>query len=503
MIGRVQKRGNDTGGLLTYLYGPGRQNEHLNPRLVAGWMPVAGLELPVRLDGGRDFSTLAGLLELPLALRREPVPDGFVWHCSLRAAEEDPELSDEVWKRTAEEVMHRTGLSSRDDEDAGVRWVAVHHGDRHVHLVAVLARQDGRPVRLHNSYYRIAEALRWAEQEYGLRVGAQADRTAPRRPTLVERKKALAAGWEEPARVTLRRIVEASAAVALTEQEFLEELERHGTRVRLRTDSCSAEATGYAVNLPADVDAEGEPIWFGGGKLAADLTLPKLRRRWVGLADAGQEVARFAVADAEQIVGHVANVATWAAQQLLAGGQDLDDVATAASSLFATAADVVPDVRLRRAADEFSRAARAQWGRVPEVGRGGRHVRVAAYLLSACRRVGSALRKVGRKLFQALRSLAETMAGIRSRQGLVLQADAARRALAEVSACTEADPYSAIDDTPVTATVPENAQIAQDIGLNARSAGTPTTVRTVPSGASRRPRSRGWKQGPAPRSRSR
>jgi len=40
------------------------------------------------------------------------------------------------------------------------------------------------------------------------------------------------------------------------------------------------EITGYAVALPEAVDPGGQPVFYGGGKLAADLTLPKLRRRW-------------------------------------------------------------------------------------------------------------------------------------------------------------------------------------------------------------------------------
>jgi hypothetical protein len=37
--------------------------------------------------------------------------------------------------------------------------------------------------------------------------------------------------------------------------------------------------TGYAVGLPHHRGRDGV-IWYGGGKLAADLTLPKLRGRW-------------------------------------------------------------------------------------------------------------------------------------------------------------------------------------------------------------------------------
>lgn len=38
--------------------------------------------------------------------------------------------------------------------------------------------------------------------------------------------------------------------------------------------------TGYAVAWPGDRDAAGHPVWYGGGKLAADLSLPKLLQRW-------------------------------------------------------------------------------------------------------------------------------------------------------------------------------------------------------------------------------
>jgi len=47
------------------------------------------------------------------------------------------------------------------------------------------------------------------------------------------------------------------------------------------------ELTGYAVALPESVDPGGSPTWFGGGKLAADLTLPKLRARWGVAVPAG------------------------------------------------------------------------------------------------------------------------------------------------------------------------------------------------------------------------
>ena len=40
------------------------------------------------------------------------------------------------------------------------------------------------------------------------------------------------------------------------------------------------EVTGYAVGMPGHTGKDGQVVWYGGGKLAADLTLPKLRARW-------------------------------------------------------------------------------------------------------------------------------------------------------------------------------------------------------------------------------
>ena len=40
------------------------------------------------------------------------------------------------------------------------------------------------------------------------------------------------------------------------------------------------QVTGYSVALPGDTTKDSGPVWYGGGKLAADLSWPKLRQRW-------------------------------------------------------------------------------------------------------------------------------------------------------------------------------------------------------------------------------
>ena len=104
----------------------------------------------------------------------------------MRAAPEDRMLSDAEWAQIARDVMARTGLSPHGQDDQGVRWIAVRHGPDHIHLVAMLARQDGARVSTWNTRYRVRDACIAAEQRYGLRSTAPADRTADRCPTRAE-----------------------------------------------------------------------------------------------------------------------------------------------------------------------------------------------------------------------------------------------------------------------------------------------------------------------------
>ncbi|MFF4241476.1 relaxase/mobilization nuclease domain-containing protein [Actinomadura geliboluensis] len=279
MIGKVL-RGVRVQGLLRYLYGPGANGEHRDPHIVAGFGDLADLEPAVRPDGSRDFRHLEGVLAQPLALLGERNYRKPVWHCAVRAAPEDPVLADEQWAQIAAEIMQQTGLVPAGDVDA-VRWIAVRHADDHVHLVATLARPDGGRPEVWNDGYRVRDACRTVEEWFGLRSTAPADRTAARRPKRGETEKAVRRGRPVPSRTFLHHKVQTAAAGASSEREFFERLQGDGVLVRRRFGQRTAgELTGYAVAAPGDVNADGRPVWYGGGKLAADLTLPKLRQRW-------------------------------------------------------------------------------------------------------------------------------------------------------------------------------------------------------------------------------
>ena len=260
MIGKVCPRGQDVAGLIRYLYGPGRREEHTDPHIIAGYRPADDLEPPLRADGSRDFRRLAGLLRLPHDALGTWGYARPVWHCSMRAAPEDRLLSDAEWAGIARDVMHRTGLCPRGQDDDAVRWIAIRHGPDHIHLVAMLARQDRTRPRIVNERYRVRDACLAAEQRYGLRSTAPADRTAARPPSRAETGKAARHGRGEPPRTTLRRHVATAAASAASAEEFFARLDQAGVLVRLRYSTRNpGQVTGYAVALPDDTARNGEP----------------------------------------------------------------------------------------------------------------------------------------------------------------------------------------------------------------------------------------------------
>ena len=307
MIAKVI-RGTCVQRLLAYLYGPGKANEHTDPHLVAGFAEPLEVEPGRRADGSPDLRRLTGLFLQPLAALKGSPYSKPVWHCAVRAAPDDRVLSDAEWAEVAAGIMHRTGLAP-DGDYLGVRWAAVRHAPDHIHIVATLARQDRIRPKVWNDFYRVREACHTAERRFGLRCTAPVDRTAAKRPTRAETEQAARRGWAETPRAALRREACAAAGSSGTVDEFFARLDQAGVLVRKRYSTVNPrEITRYAVGLPQHVSKTGGTIWYGGGKLAADLTLPKLRARWAAPAQerfgagipgvAARAVLRSRVADA-------------------------------------------------------------------------------------------------------------------------------------------------------------------------------------------------------------
>ncbi|GAA2938775.1 relaxase/mobilization nuclease domain-containing protein [Kitasatospora cinereorecta] len=278
MIAAIKPAGANTRGLLAYLYGPGQHDEHLDPHLVAAF---AMLGMP---DPGRDeHATLTELghhVDEPVRLRNsefgKPVTD-HVWHCPVRAAPEDRYLSDTEWGEIAQRIVQAAGIAPEGD-DLACRWIAVRHADDHIHILATTVREDGRRPKLHGSGVRVGDECRQIEEDYGLRRLKKGDRTAERRPTQAEMHKADRLGWEQTSRQWLQDRIRSAIPHATSAEELLAYLEADDILVKPRRGP-SGDLLGYAVGRPGDLNKDGEQIYHPGGKIAPDLTLPKLKAR--------------------------------------------------------------------------------------------------------------------------------------------------------------------------------------------------------------------------------
>ncbi|MET9038446.1 relaxase/mobilization nuclease domain-containing protein [Streptomyces mirabilis] len=366
MIPRIHQQGSNTLGLLHYLYGKGTHEEHIDPHLVASFDGMAP-------DPGRDPSVtkkdLQHILDQPLALiAADQRPDQHVWHCSVRAAPDDPILSDEQWGDIARRMVAATGIDPGDG--AGCRWAAVRHADDHIHIIATLVREDGRRPDHHRSGKRAQAECRLIEKELGLHQVAPGDGTAAKRATSAERHKAERQGRERPAREELRETVRRVVAGTASEEEFFDRLASAGLLIRKRVVP-SGDLLGYKVALPDDRNKDDEPVFYAGSTLAPDLSLPRICERWTlpteaaASADGSEpEQPALSAVTGPAFARRRATDATWqalliidhsddgtAAAQIAATGEILD--ALAKTSAAHTRAE------LREAAFAFERASRS------------------------------------------------------------------------------------------------------------------------------------------------
>ncbi|GGM24127.1 relaxase [Dactylosporangium sucinum] len=452
MITRVHRRGSRVGGLLRYLWGPGRAEEHVNPRLVAAWDgagELKTLEPPVTVNGKRDYRALTALLEEPVRAGHRP-PNKPVWHASMRLAPEDRDrvYTDAMWARMVREMLTEAGVATAVD-DPGLRWIAMRHGDDHVHIVATLVREDGRTNWLRNDYPLCVQATDNVARRYGLRRHVPpADRTAHRRPHPVEVGKARRTGRSQTPRDELRRKVRTAVAGAADEDEFFARLRDAGVLVRLRHSATNPDqVTGYAVALPGNRAADGSPIYFSGGRLAPDLTLPKLRQRWgtAPSANMSSPGPRFSRAERVEALHQAATATQAAAEDIRRGANtaphQAQATAQATADLLTSLAYAVEGERrgpLHRAAEVFDRAARDLYGRVARATSRSQQMRAMARLVALMGRIsGDDDTIAALALVLDLARLADTLEELRTAQQRLHQAEAARAAAAALRAAAD------------------------------------------------------------------
>lgn len=296
--------GGDTGGLMRYLVGPGRANEHENPHVIAGsrdivrkwgdWETIsvsqAG-EIATRLDAymhetgtfptgkTRRFNPATGQVEWT-----GEIEANHVWHCSLSLSPEEAALGDEVWGRIASDFMDEMGFMGSDGK-APCRWVAIHHGSAknggdHIHIAATIVREDGTKWNAWYDQKRAQRACNTLEHRYGLLVVESRERgRGSRCDSAAAQNAAKRSGASRTDRAVLEERLRAAATAAASEADFVRRARRLGVRMHPRFASGRTDVVvGYSAALRTEHGQQTR--WWGGGRIARDLTLTQLRTRW-------------------------------------------------------------------------------------------------------------------------------------------------------------------------------------------------------------------------------
>lgn len=302
-------RGGQMGGLMVYLQGDGRGNAHSEQHLVAGDSAIMAQHGYSNLD--RDTAlAIARSLDAPrrafdvevLRTVRDADPvtgevstkrvAGDVWHCSLSLRAEEGQLTDEKWGEIAQQFADRMGFTEASGK-AACRWVAVRHGlsengNDHIHLAVSLVREDGTKASTHNDFKKAQEVCRGLEREHGLeQLESRALGMGERGVKPAERERATRENAAEVDAHKMERSVRAAATAAVDEGEFVRRMRRAGILIRPRFAAGRDDVVaGYSVAVrPA---AGEKTIWYGGGRLARDLTLPRLREGWPDSPESAQ-----------------------------------------------------------------------------------------------------------------------------------------------------------------------------------------------------------------------
>ncbi len=291
----VPQSGGRVRGLVEYLFGPGRADEHTDPHVIAAYDPIL---VGDRGDTSLGRKMLAAELDFTRAQLRPEVKEKFVWHGVISVDTDDGHLSAEQWSDIATTVTDHLGFNT--DSATSVRWIAVHHGDSaggndHIHLVANLINDDGRKHKfIRPPGVMMGEVRKDLELKHGLKlVGhdtgnglgpysqAEARRAEEQRQHTATEKAVpvQSVTAAEPETVRLERRVRAAASAATDESDFLQHLREQEVAVRPRfATGDRSRVVGMSVALPT---GDGQIlIWHGGGRLAKDLTLPAIRKQW-------------------------------------------------------------------------------------------------------------------------------------------------------------------------------------------------------------------------------
>jgi hypothetical protein len=119
------KRGSRTYGLLVYLFGPGKREEHTDPHLAGSWdgfAPDPGRDTSSHPDPDATLARLAAALDLRVKQAGTRAPDKHVWHCSVRTDPHDRILSDAEWDTVTATPTDAAGSPSATPTTTSTSW---------------------------------------------------------------------------------------------------------------------------------------------------------------------------------------------------------------------------------------------------------------------------------------------------------------------------------------------------------------------------------------------
>ncbi|MBW5252978.1 relaxase/mobilization nuclease domain-containing protein, partial [Streptomyces sp. P01-B04] len=259
MIANITK-GKRAVGALVYDFGPGRRDEHINPRIVAGNVTGTPLQVARAIDH---------------TARRRPGITAPIWRTSLSLPDEDGILPDAQWSAIATAFIADMGFD-------GAPWVAVRHGDDHIHLTVSRVDWGGQLLTDRWDYRRAREAADRIEEEHGLvraadRFRAEGPQVRNNELEASNRRRGPDAAVP-PEREELRRLVREvrDASRGLGRDAFESGLADVGVRFRAN-EASTGKMNGYSFTVDDLVDGEGERIWFPASKVARELRWAQLK----------------------------------------------------------------------------------------------------------------------------------------------------------------------------------------------------------------------------------
>ncbi len=316
MIGKI-KKGHRMIGLIQYLAGPGRANEHTDMHVVCSSELIASVSDGMELDAGNTMALGHEMNHPKKVYHPNNHKRAQVFHVSLSLDPTQGVKDDDFWETMVREYLHGMEMDGADGKPP-MRWTAIRHGvssngNDHVHIAVSMIREDGTWWNTNKDFAKSSATLRAMEKMHGLRVLAQGVKTqgyAEGELQSVARRRAMAkhtreanvspgmVPWSmldatsrehliaeqsriEQPRYEIALKVRAAGAGSRSEAEYVRRLRGNGLLVRPYFAKGGTEhVAGYSVALRP---VEGErPIWYGGGTLAKDLSLPALRAGWPG-----------------------------------------------------------------------------------------------------------------------------------------------------------------------------------------------------------------------------